>query len=45
MRPPGPGDPIERDIAFGWTVRERRGVRVCTYGTKEEALKAVGLRE
>ena len=31
--------------ALVWTIRDRRGVRVCLYQEWDEALEAAGLRE
>jgi len=37
--------PIEADFWFVHTLRNRRGIRVDIYGSKSQALKAVGLEE
>jgi len=36
---------VERDLASVWTMREGRAIRVRVYGTKQEALEAVGQPE
>jgi ketosteroid isomerase-like protein len=36
---------IERDLVMVWTMRKGRAIRMRGYGTRQEALEAVGLRD
>jgi ketosteroid isomerase-like protein len=36
---------IQRDMHYVWTMQEGRAIRLRSYGTKQEALDAVGLSE